>query len=278
MRVTNSMPEDVQPHKRIDAVLPAGGRIGGAFADVTGVGIKALMEIDGQTILRRTIDVLRATGRIGRIVVVGPEQALSEARECGADAAVEEGATGPENNFRGLEWLQQNRDGCSSRVVIATTDLPFLTPGAIIRFLNSCPPDADLVVPIMTSAAFEARFPDSINQYVRLRDGEFTIGCVFLVNPSTLLSNKAHIEQVFEARKSQWQMAKLVGLPVALRFLSRQLTIEHIIDRVSTILRCRGAAITDAPPELAFDIDHLSEYEYVRSTVARCTEREKAAL
>src|SRR5207244_1453812 len=123
-----------------------------------------------------------------------------------------------------------------------------------------------------------ARFPGSNNEYVRLHDGAITVGCVYLVNPVTLLQNRSHIESLFETRKSQWQMAKLVGLGIALRFLTRQLAVQHIVDRASRILRCRGAVVEDAPPELAFDIDQPAEYAYVRSVLAQGAEREMRVL
>src|SRR5258706_4161042 len=106
MTTTHATLNNQNPNEMVDAVLPAGGRISGAFAQTTGVEIKALIALEGQTILRRTIAALRACGRIGRIVVIGPEEALREAREAGADATPEEGASGPENYLRGLELLQ----------------------------------------------------------------------------------------------------------------------------------------------------------------------------
>lgn len=261
------------PTRGVDAVLPAGGRISGVFAQEAGTEIKALIELNGQTILRRTIHTLRATGQVRRIVVIGPEEAQEEARMSGADAALPEGATGPSNIFRGLEWLQQ-QGGDASRTLIVTTDLPFLTPEAISAYLRACPPEADIAVPIMTDSAFQERFPGSINEYVRLSDGAFTVGCVFLLNPAILLNNRAHIESLFEARKSQWEMAKLVGINIALRFLTRRLAIRHIVYRAGQILRCRGAAVHEAPPELAFDIDQPEEYAYVKRIFSNATDQE----
>ena len=47
-------------------------------------------------------------------------------------------------------------------------------------------------------------------EYVRLRDGKWTMGGVFLVNPAALEANRLHIERVFAARKSQIAMARLL--------------------------------------------------------------------
>jgi CTP:molybdopterin cytidylyltransferase MocA len=250
--------------ERTDVVLPAGGRISGAFAQAAGAEIKALIRVGEQTILRRTIEVFRATGRVRRIVVIGPEAALEEARAAGADGTLPEGDTGPENFFRGLAWLREQSGGPAARVTISATDLPFLTPEAIHHYWDSCPAQADIAVPMLAKAAFEARFPGSENLYVPLREGEITIGCVFQVNPEVLLRNRPHIERVFHARKSQFQMARLVGWRVALGLATKRLTIRAIEERCGQILGCRGAGVPDCAPELGFDIDQPQEFHYVR--------------
>ncbi len=254
--------------KRIDVVLPAGGRISGAFAQEAGVEVKALIDVGRQTILRRTIAVFRNSERVERIVVVGPEEALAEARACGVEGTVLEGATGPENILRGLEWLRESRGHPASRAVISATDLPFLTAEAISAYLDACPAQAEIAVPVLMKQAFEARFPGSQNIYVPLRDGPVTIGCVFLIQPEILLRNRVHIERVFLARKSQMQMARLVGWRIVAGLATRRLTIPMIEARCGQILGCVGAGVRDCPPELGFDIDLPEEYAYVRDWYA----------
>lgn len=55
---------------KLDVILPAGGRISGEFASEAGVEVKALIEINGCTVLEHTIDVLRATQRVERLILV----------------------------------------------------------------------------------------------------------------------------------------------------------------------------------------------------------------
>ena len=154
------------------------------------------------------------------------------------------------------------------RVLVVTTDLPFLTSAALNTFLNACPSGADVALPAMTQVEFEARFPGTHNEYVRLRDGQFTMGCAFVVNARTLLQNEAHLRALFAARKSQWQMARLIGVQTALRFTTGRLSIADLEARASQIARCRGKAILHMPPELAYDIDELEEFLYAREHAA----------
>jgi len=264
------------PHipSEIDAVLPAGGRLSGAFAQTAGVEVKALIRFEDRTMLHRTLDTLRATGRIGRIAVIGPEETRAEARAHGADGLLPEGATGPDNIFRGLQWLQ-GQEHPTRRVLIVTTDMPFLTPEAITTYLDACPAHADICVPISERREFEARFPGCIRTDTPLRDGKFRLGGLFLLEAESLLRVRPHLEQMFAARKSDLQMARLIGLRTAVKFLARRLTVDDIVARASEILRCRGAAVREIAPELAFDIDLPEEYAYACAYAARMAARQQ---
>lgn len=254
----------------IDVILPAGGRIAGAFAEEAQTPVKALIAWDGATVLERTLHVLRASERVGRLVVIGPAEVASHSSAVrAADAVLPEGTSGPDNIFRGLDWLQNNGRP-NTRVLIVTTDLPFLTAEAVSGFLNACPPDIEICLPAIRREAFEARFPGAINQYVPLRDGAWTLGCAFLIDADALLRSRVHIERVFRARKSQFAMAQLLGPVFTTRFLFRQLSIPDIERRCSQILGCQGRAVMDCSAELAFDIDTIEDYQYALHSTRTC--------
>jgi molybdopterin-guanine dinucleotide biosynthesis protein A len=245
----------------IDAVLPAGGRISGAFAEEAGAEIKALIRLDGNTLLEQVIGALRETDRVRRIVVVGPGELKEAAAE--ADRLEPEGDGGIENLLRGLEWLRQANGGIyPDRVLISATDLPFLTSEAVSQFMDACPDQADVCIPAFLRAEVEARFPGSPAEYVRLGQEEWGTGSVFLFNPTVLAANREHIEDAFAARKNPFDMLKLLGPAFITKFLTRRLTVEDIEQRVRKIFGCSGAAIRGCSPELAFDIDVPEEYRY----------------
>lgn len=248
---------------RVDAILPAGGRISGAFAREAGTEVKALIRLGGWTLLERTLSSLGATGRVGRIVVIGPEEVISHQAARSADVALSEGHSGAANIFRGLEWLYVTNEGrYPERVLILTTDLPFLTAEAITRFLNACPPELGLCVPILRREEFEARFSYGSARYVHLRDGEWMIGCAVLVDPAALVRNRSAIERAFATRRSRLGMARLLGPSFVLRFLTRRLTVAHIEHRCQGILGCTGRGIRACAPELGLDIDYPEDYRY----------------
>jgi GTP:adenosylcobinamide-phosphate guanylyltransferase len=243
-----------------DVVLPAGGRITGEFAQMAETEIKALIPFDGETILRRTIRALRDSGCIRRIAVIGPEEVQAEARASGADLMLPEGATGPENIFKGLDGLAQT----TPHLLIVTGDMPFLTPEAVRDFLALCPEEGEICIPIVERSTFEVRFPDLIRTDTPLHDGNFRLGGIFRVEAATLRRTRPHLEQMFAARKNNLQMARLIGVPFIVRYLFRRLTVDQIVARAGQILQCRGAAVRPVAPELAFDIDLPEELAYAR--------------
>lgn len=254
------------PRETFDVLLPAGGRINDAWAKNAGAEIKTLLKFGGETMLQRTIRILRETANIGRIVVIGPAE-LREAAQ-NADVLLPEGESGPDNIFRGLAWLQENPTDRvldienDARVLVMTTDLPFVTSSSIAHFLEACSRDAEICIPIVEKAPFEARFPDSPNFWVPLGGQNWTLACAFLLHVESLKRSKSHIEAIFAARKSQLQMAKVLGPLFIARLLLKKLTIAHIQQRCEKVLGCRGQVIDNAAPELAFDIDDEAEYLY----------------
>ena len=245
--------------------MPAGGRVSGALAEESGVTIKALIPLRGETLLQREIRALRDTGRIGRIAVIGPPE-VEDAAANGADIVLPEGNDGPENIFRGLEWLQA-QENAAHRVLVVTTDLPFLTAEALTQFIEMCPPELDICVPVVERGEYEAVYPDSPGVWMRLQDGEWAIGCAFLLNAPALQKSRPHLEQAFAARKSPVGMARLLGPAFILRFLFKRLTVAHILERCQRVLGCTGAPIRGCAPELAYDIDEVPEYRYALQRV-----------
>jgi molybdopterin-guanine dinucleotide biosynthesis protein A len=247
---------------KLDAVLPAGGRIKGELAREVGTELKALLRFGPDTVLEQTLKTLRATDRVRRIAVVGPQEIARYAERL-ADVVLPETNSGAGNILRGLEWVRAASEGTpAERVLILTTDLPFLSADAITGFLDACPAEMDLCVPVLNRQEFEARFARSHSRYVRLRDGDWMIGCAFLIRPQAVLRNRVMIERVFAARRSQIAMARLLGPWFVLRFLTRRLSVKQIEAKCLQLLGCAGVGIRGCAPELAFDIDYPEDYRY----------------
>ncbi|MEZ0327541.1 MAG: nucleotidyltransferase family protein [Fimbriimonas sp.] len=250
-----------------DAILPAGGTIDEAFAAQVGTSNKALIQFEGQTILERVIDALKASGRVRRIAVIGPEEVHQSAGAGKADLLLREGSTGPDNIMRGLDALAAQPDP-PQKVLVVTTDLPFLTPEIVNRFIDACPTDVHITVPLISKAEFQSRFPECMCTFIRLKDDTWTTGCMYILDVQALRSSKPYIDKIFEVRKSKVGMAKLLGVGFLCKFLTKTLTVPDVERKIQSMLHCSGKAIEHSPPELAYDIDDLSDYEYAMKHLA----------
>ncbi|HWD39982.1 MAG TPA: nucleotidyltransferase family protein [Fimbriimonas sp.] len=243
-----------------DAILPAGGRIKPDFASVVGTDVKALIKFEGESILEKTLKALRETGRIGRMAVIGCDE-VRKASKSLADDVLPEGASGPENILRGLKDLI-SKPNASEKVFLVTTDLPFLSREIVDRYLDQCSDGRDINVPLVSRDQWEQRFPGTTATFAKLADGTWTTGCAFLIDVGALENSMPQIEQVFNNRKSVMGMAKLLGPKFLFKFATKTLTVPDIEVKIQQMLGCTGAAIRNAPTELAYDIDALDDYEY----------------
>jgi CTP:molybdopterin cytidylyltransferase MocA len=247
----------------IPAVVTAGGRLEGALAEATGQSVKALVALhEGTPMLRRVLEALSGSGVVGDTVVVGPD-ALKP--HVGTACLLPEGDNGIENLIRGLNAV----DSTQGFALFAASDLPYLCAESVRWLVENAPEDADIVFPITDRQRYEARFPGTPGAWTKLRDGELTGGSVFLMRPAAVQRNRGLIEKVFNARKSQWQMAQLLGLGFALKFATGGLTVAAAEARATALTGCRCRALPDAHPHLACDLDTHEEWLYLKGLQSR---------
>jgi hypothetical protein len=244
-----------------DAILPAGGRIDPEFAAKVGTDRKALIKFGDRTILSQTLDCLAETGQFERLVLIGPEEVTNSSSAKLATHRVAEGASGPENIMAGLIALE--KDGPSkNKVVLLTTDLPFLSKPVLVDFLDRAPKDLEIVIPLCTQTAYLKRFPDSTSTYMTLKGDAYTAGGAFLMEPQALRRSMPMINRLFANRKSKIGMARLLGPALLYKYLTKTISIDDVEKKALSLLGIKGTALRDAPPELAYDIDYFDDYEY----------------
>ncbi|MBC8136045.1 MAG: NTP transferase domain-containing protein [Fibrella sp.] len=248
------------------ALITAGGRLSPELATVCGTTVKALAPLGDSRFIERVQRALQDTGMVSVIAVVGPVGELQKAG-IAADVWAEEKVTGPENILQGIVALREAGYLIGEeRLLLCATDTVFLH-GDTVRELIAIAetrPDADIVFPLVQREAYEAQFPGSPNVYAPLADGAFTGSSAQIVRLSAIGRCLPYIEKAFAARKSQWEMAKLLGWGFIWRFITRTLTIADAVAKVSAItgLNCYAPVFQDA--RVAADVDALGDYEYAK--------------
>lgn len=242
-----------------DAIVLAGGE----NSRLQGCGktsYEALVEIAGQPMVLFVVQALAQSPHVERIFVVGPAAALARNRFPGATTIVPGGETIIDTIRQGMQALGHQR-----QVLVVTADIPLLTAAAVDDFISRCQEkQADLYYPIVRKEVNERQYPGTKRTYVKFREGTFTGGNIFLVNPAIVPRCLPRAERLIAYRKKPFQLARVLGWGFVCRFLLGCLDLPSVEKRVEKLLGIRGAVVQSPYPEVGIDVDKPSDLALVR--------------
>ena len=241
------------------AVVLAGGKNSPEMARVTGTENRALTPLGTQSMLDYVVSALAGAPSVGEIVVVG---AVPQSERYVTVAPKE---TLLENLLAGLDAA-----GDGGRVLVSTSDIPFLTPDAVEDFLmRALATGAELCCSYVPLALCYAKYPEMKRTAVKLSEGKFTLGNLMLVSPTFLRSQEEVITASYAARKSPVAVARLLGGGLLLRMLGAQLLpallpVGVLEASVSRVLGGRAVGICSPYAEIGTDIDKPADVALAR--------------
>jgi GTP:adenosylcobinamide-phosphate guanylyltransferase len=248
----------------IPAVVLAGAPNTGRLREVAPVSWEALIDVRGRPMAAYVVEALLATPAVGEVAVVGPPE-LEEA--CASERVLFLAPRGSmiENLTAGLDAFPD-----APRVLIATADIPLLTPAAAAGFLDLCAGGgAEVYYPVIPRAVVEKALPGVRRTYVRLRDGVFTGGNLGLVDPRAIRRCLDRAREFVRLRKKPLRLALVVGPGFLGRFLLGRLTLREAERRVSELFGFRGRAVVAPFPEIGVDVDKPADLEAVKRALSK---------
>lgn len=253
----------------MDAVLMAGSTPGKKddLLEYAGVDKKSLIKIADREMVYYVFGAITGSRRIDRIVLVGlgPEDGLDFGRPV---EYVEAHGDILDNSLVGLNHLL-SLNPTTDRVIFSSTDIPLLTTEVVDYFIDACLElEADIYYSVVERSVMEARFPDSGRTFVRLRDGLFAGGDLFMIRARAVQANHSLVRRLIDARKSAWQLVRIIGLKMIFKFLAGQLTIAESEKMVGRALNCRVKAIISPYAEIGMDVDKVSHLQRMQSILA----------
>ncbi len=246
-------------------ILAGGGSIHDRSAPDEGLN-KALVGIGSRRMVNYVVNALRKSPGIAGIVLVGPESLRENFGESQGLLFAAAGASPLRSFAAGVAVLDGLPDrGGTDWVLACTGDIPFLTPEAVADFLDRCRRrDADVYYPIIPREAAEEKFPGVKRTYVRLQEGSFTGGNLFLANRRIIDECLPRAEEFIRLRKKPAALAGLVGFGILLKYLFGRLRLQEAEQRVSSLFGIRGAAVITPYSEIGVDVDKPSDLELAR--------------
>lgn len=258
------MAESVTKGNQIPAVILAGGRADAEMELEYDIEYRAELPFAGKLMIIHIVDALAGASSVSTIRVVG---------ETLCDCITE---TIPpsdgmlENVIKGVEACAA--DSADGRVLIATSDIPFLTSESVDDFITQCAGvEADLYYPYVLKEDNDRRFPGVKRTYVKLAEGVVTGGNIVIMNANFLNKNADMLREVMAARKSITKMARIIGIGMLLRMVVAQtlwrgaLSIPRLERTAGRVMNARLKAIRSLYPEIGADIDRMDQLAEMES-------------
>ncbi len=242
------------------AVVTAGGRVDGALAEALGTNVKALATFGERSLLQTALLAAGAAGARRLLVVGGPEVKAHCAAE--VDGVLDEAGEGRENVRRAMLAVDDEE------LLLLTSDMPFVDAPALLQFIAAAA-GADVALPVASGAEYEAAFPGAPPHVTNLGGERIANGNVVYFAAGATGRVLPIAQQLFDARKSLWRMAALLGPALLTKFALRRLHIGDVEARAQQKFGVRARACRDLSPSLCFDIDTYADYQYARERLAR---------
>lgn len=226
---------------------------------------KALLDMEGRTMLERVMDALQGSKHVEKIVVVGLENDMGMQFQRPVDHYLPDQGSLVGNALAGVHWLRQEYPDMKN-VLFSTSDLPTMTSANVDSFVESCEPfDMGVYYIFVTREDMEARFPVSKRTYVKLKGSEIAGGDVSMAQVDLIDEHEELWRSLTNARKHAWKLARIVGFRVLLKFLFRRLDITEIEQIAARIIDRPVRIVLNAPAEMAMDVDKPEQLELLRA-------------
>lgn len=242
------------------ALILAGTRPGGdPLAQSQGVAHKALIDLDGTTLLNRVVSALKDAG-IDRIAVsCDDEEVVLLARRLGVEIVPP--GPGPSASVAvGFEIL-------GAPLVVTTSDHGFLRGEWIRELIDGTPEKADISIMLAERQTIERALPGSKRTYLGFADGRWS-GCNLFYLQTPRARRAIETWSMVEAdRKRPWRIAARLGFSTLFSMLVGRLTLADGLDRLGRKVGVSACLVEAADGLAAVDIDRQSDLDLARTLI-----------
>ena len=252
------------------AIILAGQRPGeNDFAMANGVPAKALIPIDGRPMLDRVARTVLASPSIARAVILAqaPQALLAGDLAWMADHDRIDVAAAKDGISRSIFDVAGSTLAPWPALVV-TADHALLTGEMIEEFITKSD-GADAAVAVVERRTVEAAYPETRRTWLRFSDGDYTGANLFALKKPEARRALLSWARVERDRKKVLRLLLHFGPVIALRGVTRTISLDRALATVGRRLGVKLAAVRMAEAEAAIDVDKPDDLELVRAIVAR---------
>ncbi|NLV16779.1 MAG: NTP transferase domain-containing protein [Syntrophomonadaceae bacterium] len=251
--------------KKYDAVILAGGINSGELRKFAPFENEALIIIGSSPMICYIQKALKKTSCVGNIIISCPGDSVRQIfSEDDKLIFVNSGEDAMESFANAVPFIK------SDKVLVLPADIPFITQEAIEDFVNRCEEyEADVYYPLVSREVNEARFPGVRRTYVRLKQGVFTGGNLFLVKTEAVIKALDMGKKLVANRKHPLAIVRLFGADLVFKYITGQLSIPDIEKRFEDVLGIKGKAIISQYAEVGVDVDKPSDLKLAEKVLGQ---------
>lgn len=236
---------------------------------------KALIDIAGKPMIQWVLDALSDAQKVERVVIVGlsPKSGVTCKKPL---YFLSNQGNMLANIVAGVnKVLELNPQ--AEYVLIVSSDIPGIKPFMVDWLIETAmQTQDDIYYGVVPREVMEKRYPNSRRTYTRLKDIEV---CGADMNIAHVRMATQHLdlwERLIGNRKSPLKQAATLGLDTLLLLLTRQITLQGAVEKVSKRLGIRGRVIIWEHAEAGMDVDKPHQLELMRADLSKQGEQSAA--
>lgn len=245
------------------------------LAQAGGVSHKCFIDIAGQPMLRRVVEAVAGSGRIGRIIVMIEEDSIPEARAILAPIAGSQSFvyTPSGANIADSVTAAGERFPDCVPLIVTTGDNALHTAEMVRYFCDSLGPVAaagyDSAIGLTPAESVLEKYPEGNRAFHRFRDGGFSSCNLYaLLTPESIARGPAIFRSGGQFGKKPKRLIGAFGIVAFLLYKSRMLRLATMIGLLG-----RGLGLKVAPVRMPFaegpiDVDRMQDWTLANRIVA----------
>jgi GTP:adenosylcobinamide-phosphate guanylyltransferase len=258
----------------MDAIVTAGGipQPRDLLYEYSNGNSKALIDIAGKPMVQWVLDALGEAKLVDNIIIIG--QSAKSGLTCKKPIHyVSNQGRLLANIVAGVnKSLELNKN--SKYVLVVSSDIPALKSDMVDWLVSTCMQTKDdIYYGLCPREVMEKRFPDSKRTYTKLKDIEVCGADINITHVSMATEHLEIWEALIDNRKNAFKQAAIIGWDTLFQIVTRQLTLEELVQRASKRIGIKGRAIIWPYAEGCMDVDKPHQLELLRADLARAAKQ-----
>jgi GTP:adenosylcobinamide-phosphate guanylyltransferase len=235
-------------------------------------GSKALIDVAGKPMVQWVLDALGEAKQVDNVIAIGLSAKSKLTCKKPIHYVSNQGRL-LANIVAGVnKSLELNKN--SKYVLIVSSDIPALKGEMVDWLVSTCMQTKDdLYYGVCPRDVMEKRFPASKRTYTKLKGMEVCGADINLTHVRMATEHLETWEALINNRKNPFKQAAVLGWDTLFKIVTRQFTLEEMVQRASERIGIKGRAIVWPYAEGCMDVDKPHQLELLRADLARAVKQ-----